>query len=298
MKTRILLLSIFSAFILLYGCNEDPVNDPLITEKGNGVVVLKITDAPFPFENVEKALVTVDWVKLKKAGIPEGVGDDDPNSFIVIFEKDTVIDLLQLSNGVTHILSKVEVPKGEYSEIRMNIKESGVKIVDVAEVYSLKIPSGSSSGLKIKINPTLVVPEGKESELVVDVDVSRSFKIIGNDNGKKGIKGFMFNPVVRAAAASQAGKIEGTVTSAADNSKINNALVYLVAEKTENGITVSDTISTAKTTAFGHYAIIGVAPGTYKMDCSAKGFKPLTVFPSVVIEKGKTTTQTFNLERN
>ena len=104
----------------------------------------------------------------------------------------------------------------------------------------------------------------------------------------------MFSPVVRAAAISQSGKIEGIVSSADDNTKIKNAMIFVT--KPITGQTKVDTIASAKTTTTGYYAIIGVLPGTYSMTCSADGYKDLTV-PAVNVVKSSITTQNFSLTK-
>jgi hypothetical protein len=285
MKTKFLSIA-FLATLFLAGC-EQTFNDPLLTEKGNGLLVVKITDAPFPADLVEKAMVTIDWIKLKKADVIDDANGDNPESYFVIFEKDTTINLLELNNGITKILSKLEIPVGVYSEIRLHVVESSLKLFDDDTVYKLKIPSGESSGIKVKINPALEVKEGSESELLFDFDVSRSFKIIGNDKGKKGIKGFMFKPVVRAAGNAHCGRIEGVITGA-DSYKIKNAWVTLLSGK--------DTIASSKSTENGFYAIIGVPEGNYDVECAKEGYVTEKV-SAVSITAGNTTKQNFILNK-
>jgi len=257
---RILGTVFFMALIFLIGCQKSS-DESTDIKKGNGILVLKITDAPFPAELVDEANVIIDYIKLKKSSSEE-MGDDNDSEFVLI-EKDTTINLLDLSNGITKILATLEVPAGSYNEIRLHVVEASLKLMDDTTSFKLRIPSGTSSGLKVKIIPGLLVEDGVRSEVLLDFDVSRSFKIIGNTKNKHGIKGFMFNPVVRAVNTTGAGKISGTVKSE-NAEKLQNAWVTLIMG--------NDTIASSKSTKDGFYAIIGIPAGTYDLTCSKEGY--------------------------
>ena len=143
-------------------------------------------------------------------------GDD--NFFVINLEENSTFNLLELSNGITTIIGEAEIPTGEYNEIRLHIVDAGIVLTD-GTVFDLKVPSGDTSGLKIKIRPSLFIVNDAVSEVLLDFDVSRSFKSKGNfkDNkGKKKVNGFNFKPVVRAVNLTEAGEISGLVTDAAD----------------------------------------------------------------------------------
>jgi hypothetical protein len=282
MKTKLLLAAFAAVLVILSAC-EQTENDPLLTGEGKGMVVVKITDAPFPVDLVEEALVTIDRIELKKDTVNDD--DSDNDSVFVVFEKDTTIDLLQLSNGVTAIMSKLEIPVGIYTEVRLHVVEASLKIKEVDEPYNLKIPSGTSSGIKLKIRPALEVKEGEETELLLDFDVSRSFKVIGNDHGKKGIKGFIFKPVVRAACVLKTGRLEGIVTDS-EALKLSDAWVTLLSG--------TDTIASSKTTQGGFYAIIGIPKGDYSVACTKEGYIDQKI-DKVTITAGSVLKQNFTL---
>lgn len=282
-KFKYLAFIIALALFGVYSCNT--IDDEYTEVKsGMGTVTVSLTDAPFPYDLVEEANITIDWIKLHKIDSTEMREGEGADSAFVLFEKDTTINLLDLSNGVTAIMSEMEVPVGTYKEIRIHVVKSSVKLFDDDSLYNLKIPSGSASGIKVKIIPWLTVEEGSESEVLLDFDVSRSFKVVGN-KGKKGLK-FMFIPVVRAVNLTTAGKIEGIVSNE-DGDKIKNAMVTLFSD--------SDTISCSKSTKDGFYALIGIPEGTYSMECEREGYEIGTA-ENVVVEIGKITEQNFVLK--
>ncbi len=276
----ILTLTLFG----LFSCNQlDNEDLPNPDSSGMGTVVVKLTDAPFPYDMVEEANITIDWIKLHRV---DSV-DVERDSVFVMMEKDTTLNLLDLSNGITAVMSEMEIPAGNYNEIRLHVTEASVKVVDDTTTYRLKIPSAGASGLKVKIRPWLVVEDGVESQVLLDFDVNRSFKIIGNPHGKKEIKGFMFKPVVRAVNLSSAGKVEGTVSNE-DGDKIKNAMITLLSG--------TDTISCSKSTKDGFYAIIGIPEGVYSMECERDGYNIETV-DNVAVTVGAVTEQDFVLTK-
>jgi len=227
---------------------------------GKGTVVFKITDAPFPADMVAEANVTIDWIKLLKSSddAQEGEeengeeGGEDSSDVLIQLEEPVTYNLIELRNGQTVDMAEVDVPEGSYREIRLHVIDAGIVLND-GTAYDLKVPSGSSSGLKIKINPAFEVESGSTSEVLFDFDISRSFVMRGNS---KNIQGFIFKPVVRAVVHVQttAGEISGTVTDSEEN-PVENASLYLLAGE--------DTITSALSNEAGFYAFIGIPAGDY-----------------------------------
>lgn len=238
--------AIFTAIsvVLFSGCSEKLGND------GDGRLIVKITDAPFPISDIETASVTITKVELRKAG--DGVCDGRP--FIVVSEDPATFNLIELRNGVVDKLLDIEIPQGEYDLIRLYVDQADLKVKD-GDLYSVKVPSGSQTGIKVFIRPSLIVEGGLTSELLLDFDLSRSFVMRGNQGKPSGMDGFIFKPVIRAVNNTTAGRIEGFVKDTADV-KIKEASVW-VKQDTVVATTVADTM--------GYYAIIGLPAGLYSV---------------------------------
>jgi hypothetical protein len=81
-----------------------------------------------------------------------------------------VYNLLGLQNGVDTLLATGVIPSDEVKEIRLVLgDDNSIKINGI--VYPLTIPSGSESGLKIKINKRL---NGSLDSLLIDFDAALS----------------------------------------------------------------------------------------------------------------------------
>jgi hypothetical protein len=261
--------------LIFNGCNK--TNDD-----GNGRLVVKVTDAPFPVNSIESATVTIIKVEIRKAG--DGISDGNP--FTVLWEGSETFNLLELRNGVAEELLDLEIPAGEYNLIRLYVDEASLKVKD-GDNFNLKVPSGRQTGIKIFIRPGLVVEGGLTTELLLDFDLSGSFVMRGNIDSPAGIKGFIFKPVIRAVNNSIAGRLEGKVTDK-NNAKIKAASI-IVKQDTVVASAIADTM--------GYYAIIGLPSGTYSVLAAKENFDTVKV-DGVKIVGGNRTILDFILPNN
>ena len=259
--------------IIFNACNQD---DTFTTPKTKSKLNVYLTDAPFPVELVSQTIVNIDKIEIRKQG-----SDSTDAGFIVISEEPIEIDLLSLSNGLTEQLASVELDSGSYDMIRMHVTDSKVILKDNTE-FDLKIPSGSSSGLKIKIDPSIEVSSGQNIDVLLDFDVSKSFVAKGNWKGGK-INGFNFKPVVRCVLLGMAGRIEGTVSDTASNA-LENAAVKVWLPTTEN----DSLITSSFTDSNGKYQVIGILSGTYYLTTELDSFQTDTVW-NVDVLQGQST---------
>jgi uncharacterized surface anchored protein len=258
-----------ATFVMIFtGCSKD---------NENGRLVVKVTDAPFPIDFIDEAIVTITKVEIRKAG--DGISDSNP--FLVVWTGEKTLNLLDLRNGVVEELADILIPRGEYDLVRLYVDEADLKVKDGGN-YSVKVPSGQQTGIKIFINPALIVEGGLTSELLLDFDLSDSFVIQGNMDSPAGIKGFIFKPVIRAVNNSTTGSIMGLVTDK-DNAVIAGALI-----KVKQGDVEVEGVS-AITDADGKYAIIGLPPGTYSVVVSKDTYETATVNDVKVVAGNKTT---------
>lgn len=284
-KVFLLLLVIASAGF--FACNKT-------TDDQTGRLVVKVTDAPFPIDEIEFANVTINKVELREEcdGICEGTGDGpgegicDSYPFVVVSEEPVTINLLDLRNGVTELLADIDIPQGNYDLVRLYIDEASLKVIG-GEEYTVKVPSGDRTGIKVFIEPSLVIEGGITSELLLDFDLSRSFVLRGNPNSPAGINGFIFKPVIRPANMSVAGRIEGTVSDTTDTF-IQNAEVW---------IRQDTVVATAFTGEDGKYAFIGVPAGLYSIFATGENYDTIS-YDNVRVVQGNRTIQDFILTGN
>jgi len=268
-----LLFAIFSAAVLMSGCNKTET-----TTDGMGRLSVKITDDPFNITSVESANVTISKIEIRKAGANEG----DP--FLELPIEPVTIDVFKLRNGITDELVNLEVPAGDYDLVRLFVDEANLKIKEIDEIFNMKVPSGEQTGIKVFINPVIHVEGGISAELLLDFDLSRSFVMRGHNAQN----GFIFKPCIRASNISTSGRIEGVVTdNSQDKVGIENATVTLQKDAEEP--------VTALTDATGHYAFVGVPAGTYSMSAAMENYVAASV-ESVTVIAGNKVIQDFILK--
>jgi hypothetical protein len=198
----------FAGLALLVACGGGGTSAPT-----TGTLSLKITDGPFPDGNcVTRAIIEIDgvearmesgWVEIPLAGGAETVA----------------LDLLTLTNGIDESLALGEVPVGAVDEIRLHIVSAELFFTeDEAEQgVPFKVPSGMSSGLKLKIDPALLIAPGQVVTGILDVDLSESFHTrgLGGDPTCEELQAgediVIFSPVVRVLNQDTRGIVTGIV---------------------------------------------------------------------------------------
>jgi len=154
---------------------------------------VQLKDAP---GDVQQAVVTISEVDLVGSG---GV--------VVLTQTPTTVDLLTFAASAATLVQDVEVPSGDYEELRFKITgaclavENGTGGSDVyaTEGYDatqcggeatgvLQAPSFAQSGLKVTMAGNALELTGPEKIVLVDFDVSQSF---GHE-----ASGWVMHPVV------------------------------------------------------------------------------------------------------
>jgi len=256
--TRFWLLA--SALLLVVGCGD--------SDDSTGRLRIELADAPFAFDVLDSAMVTIDRVEVHI--ITDG-DDAEDSGWEVVSTEERRLDLLDLTNGVTATLVDTEVPVGRLTQIRLHVVEAAVFLTD-GRTFDLDIPSGDRSGIKIFPDPDIVVADALSTELLLDFDVSRSFHPIpASARRAEEITEFFFRPSVRCANLSETGTLSGRVFDDAgtpdvltDDTPIEGAAVVA----SRNG----EEVSTTATTVDGRYVLPGLLPGEYTLAGSANGF--------------------------
>jgi len=286
MRTKIF-SSLFAVMTLFFvSCSDDEGNGG--NPQGTGTLSVQMTDAPFPYELIAEANVTVHKVEARRVSEDD---DDDAlttSPYITLMEEEIETNLLELTNGLTLQLAEIEVPVGTYDQVRVYVKGVNVVLTD-GTVYELKVPSGDSSGIKVFIDPGITVVSGLSSDLLLDFDVSRSFVAKGNISTAAEISGFNFKPVIKASNLSTAGTLSGNVSTVEEETQIGlfGAQVSVFAADTLN--------TTSFTDPDGNYAILGLEAGTYEVVSEFDGFIASDTI-EVQINAANVTTQDFILE--
>jgi len=286
MKQAKLLFGIFTALAIVFfaGCN-DMDNDQQKQVNGDqlGHLLIKLTDAPFPFDMIESATVNIFKVEIRKVG--DGEEDGYPYIELPLPDDSNGFNLLELRNGVTADLVEMGIEPGNYDLIRLYVDEAELKVKEGDE-YKVKVPSGQQTGIKIFMEPALKVVSELTTEVVLDFNLEKSFVLKGNANTPAGIKGFNFKPVVKAVNKTIEGTLAGEVFDADNDALLHGASVWIEQEEI--------LIASASTNELGYYALPGITAGFYDVIASLEGFYNDTV-EGVEIVEGNLTIQNLAL---
>jgi hypothetical protein len=277
MKKVSLILALVSVIGILFstGCEKN-TNDQTADRQGS--LVIKLTDAPFPIDMIDSAKVYISKVEIRK----KSEGTELGYPYITVFEGLEEFNLLDLRNGITADLVDLEIDSGNYDLIRLYVDEASLTVKD-GETYSLKVPSGAQTGIKLFVKPDLHVAGGLTTDVLLDFSIEKSFILKGNTKSPAGIKGFNFKPVIRAVNITTAGSIEGLVDYA--DTLMQDVSVWIA----------QDTIITsAFTDTAGYYAMPGIPAGFYTIGAAKEGFDTVSI-EGVEIVAGNVTIQDFTL---
>jgi len=269
---------VVAALGLSTGCDGSP---------GTGTLTVLVTDAPFPFQFVEEAIVTIERVDVHRiGGVTDPNDPNDPNdgdgdgAWITIVDTPQQFDLMDLQDGRTDLLASAVIDAGTYNQMRLVVTDGSVLLTD-GRPFDLRVPSGSQSGIKLHF--TFEVLADDETSLLVDVDLARAFRPVPGSGvtNVDDIEQFQFTPslAMRVIDIVEAGSITGTVTDESDTPM--------------EGVTVTAKdgdveIAYAATQTDGTYTVSGLTAGTYTVVFSAEGYVTVEV-PDVVVVAGETT---------
>lgn len=288
-------LKIFGLFVAIAVFFNSCSNDSDNAQGENGRLSVRLTDAPFPFDLVAEANVTVFRLEARRIDnlneAEDEMQDEDSGSpFITLMEEEISVNLLDLTNGTTETLADLEVPQGTYDLIRVYVKGVNVVLTD-GRTFDLKVPSGEQTGIKIFVKPGVTVDGGLSADLLLDFDVSRSFVAKGSIKKVDGIKGFNFKPVIKASNLSTAGSLKGKIITIEEEMEI-------ALEGAQISILAADTLNTSGFTDIdGNYTIMGLEAGTYKALAELEGYLASDTVAVTIVAANKTV-QDFMLEKD
>jgi len=155
---------------LAFGCIFTACNK----EENNAKLRIRLTDAPTALDEVNVDLRQVN-VKM----------DRDSAEWVSLNTRTGIYNLLDLQNGIDTLIAEGDVAAGTVKEIRL-VLGSNNTVVANGQTHPLTIPSGSESGLKIKLDKKL---RTSLDSVLIDFDAALSVRQEPN--------GYKLRPVLR-----------------------------------------------------------------------------------------------------
>lgn len=249
-----------------------------------GNLTVRVTDAPFPVNFVDNAFVEITSVEVRDSQAGGG--------FINVSSTSSRVDLIPLTGGVSEKIVDVNIPPGTYDEVRLFVGSGEVVLNSSAFVVgntrvfntannNLSFPSGPQTGIKVRIDPPIVVSTQLSADLTLDFALDRNFVFNGRFDRNPGVRRVLFTPVVRAVNTSTNGRF--IIDVLGDNATPSN----LSDDFALAGATVTATDSTGATAstftdANGH-AELPLAPGTYDVTVDFQGHDTLSITQQSIV---------------
>ena len=164
MVIRAFTLAAIAAFsiVVLNACQKE-------NKSGTTNLKVRLTDNPF---NASEVNVDIREVRVNLR--------DDSTGWVSLNTSAGVYNLLAFQNGVDTVLASGLIPTGTLKEVRFVLGNNNSIKIDNS-VYPLTIPSGSESGLKIKLNKQL---NATIDSLIIDFDAALSILQTGTGEYK------------------------------------------------------------------------------------------------------------------
>ncbi len=246
-KMQKMFIAIFAVAILFTACKKDDTE---------AKVAVQLTDDPFPMGMVTAANIGVAKIELKNSN-----GD-----YITVFNGNREVNMVNYTNGTTAEVSVNAVPEGTYTEAKITLNRAEVSLTDGTH-FNANV--SASHSYTVRISPAVEVSEGDTEHLLLDLDLSDSFRFQGNFMGGwiSHITGIQsFNPDFRAVCLSHTGTLEGQVVDHNGNAV---AYAYVEVEYDYDGDGMDETVSTIADVN-GNYRIIGLPAGEYDISVEAE----------------------------
>ncbi len=154
----LLLMAIIVFVIILFTACSKSTND------GNSSNLhVRLTDGPTNLAEVN--------IDIKEVRVKFSDDSSNTNGWVALNTYAGVYNILKLRNGVDTLLATAPLPKDVVKEIRFVLGANNSIKDTFGVVYPLTIPSGSESGLKIKVNKKL---NADLETLIIDFDAALS----------------------------------------------------------------------------------------------------------------------------
>jgi hypothetical protein len=182
------------------------------TDADSAFVQVQVTDAPA--DNLQSAEIWVSRVYLQGGpGNSADTTDSTSRGRVDLFNNPNApfkADLMVLRNGITANLTQpISVQPGSYKQLRIVIDsakvtlKTGFTFESGATTQSIKLPSASSSGIKVDLASVLPAVEGDTTTVLADIDVNNNFNIQFVPGSTTRIRSILFTPVIKEKSRRQ-----------------------------------------------------------------------------------------------
>ena len=234
-RVMLALVAIFAALLLPLGCGGS--GDSGAANGGRGTLQVFMVDAPDP---------TVTSVEVDITRVEAHIGD----SWQVLSTTPMTLDLFDVKFK-EELIAFADLPAGRYTQVRFIVDEC--RVTDSEGTHIANIPSGSQTGIKVNLN--FDVPANQVTGVLLDFNVHRSLRRLGNGN-------YQLNPVIVGVVRVLSGTITGVATDGVG--PLMGAEVKAI-YKAGPHFPVDTEVNSTTSVEDGRFKIWALMPGTYQL---------------------------------
>ncbi|WP_240333543.1 DUF4382 domain-containing protein [Salinibacter ruber] len=142
-------------------------------------------------DGITEALVTIDAVSVVPVEEEANEGDATEVGVSVLRDANFEVDLKELQTGLDTTLAELELPAGEYGQIRLVTAGMVSVTFQDGTQTDVMIASGQQTGLKVNFDPFTIASADDRVEVTLNWDVKKALK--GNPQGQ-----FVITPAIAA----------------------------------------------------------------------------------------------------
>lgn len=256
-----------------------------------------LTDAPFPFDTVQRVDVYV--VRIDASTMADTSGGQEWTNILTPKQR---FNLLDLQQGTIAVLGEADAPTATWAAVRLviNTDSSGIYYSDGSEA-GVRWPLSGELALHALVEQPLALYADGNPDVVIDFDVGQSFAYQLPGDSAIAYPDFVFLPVIRAVVSAATGGIMGVVRGDVNGDgtlePIKNATVVAYRGNPAAGVVYWSSIASGATDADGRYRIAYLAGGTYIVQASPPAAIPLAAatVSTVEVSPGSEATLDINL---
>ena len=233
--TPLLVGTVFVASLLPLGCGGG--GDGGSIGSGRGTLQVFMADGTDP---------TVLAVEVDISRVEAHIG----NSWEVLSTTPQTLDLFSVK-FTEALIAQAGLPAGHYNQIRFIVDEC--RVTDSEGTHIANIPSGSQTGIKVNLNFT--VPPNDITGVLLDFNVHRSLRRLGNGN-------YQLRPVVAGVVRILSGTVTGIATDGA--APLAGAVIRAI-YKSGPHFPVDTEVNSTTSVEDGRFKVWALMPGTYEL---------------------------------
>lgn len=151
-----------------------------------GELRVLLTDAPFPTDRIQGAVVTIDRLDLLNG----------QREALRLFDERKTFDLMQLRSGNAASLTNVSVPPDEYALLRLHVAETATLVDQSGAEHEIALAGDAESVVEVGLG-RLTIENGATGSVTLDFNLDNSFTLPeGADPDSVALDEFSFAPSI------------------------------------------------------------------------------------------------------